>query len=88
MVCIVCLECCTRCVTQAAEKDKLKERLVAAKQELQKLQIQIDLPSLEGELSPKTPQSKIIARLEERVKQLESSLAAKNKYILDDLKGR
>ena len=76
------------CDAQAAEKDKLKERLVAAKQELRRLQIQIDLPSLDGEVAPKTPQSKIIARLEERVKQLEASLAAKNKYILDDLRGK
>jgi len=70
----------------AAENKKLKDRLIAAKQELQKLQIQIDLPGLEGDSGPKSPQSKVIKALEERVKQLESSLATKNKYIMDELK--
>eukprot|EP00658_Telonema_sp_P-2_P053185 TRINITY_DN4163_c0_g1_i4.p1 TRINITY_DN4163_c0_g1~~TRINITY_DN4163_c0_g1_i4.p1 ORF type:complete len:219 (+),score=94.03 TRINITY_DN4163_c0_g1_i4:209-865(+) len=68
------------------EKAKLKERLLKAKQEVSQLQVQLNVPSLDGSMSPGGSPSKTVKQLEERIRQLEASLNQKNKYILNDLR--
>jgi len=68
------------------ERNKLKERLLKAKQEVSQLQMQLQVPSLDGSMSPGGSPSKTVKQLEERIKQLEASLDQKNRYILNDLR--
>merc|ERR1712028_144550 len=68
------------------ERNKLKERLLKAKQEVSQLQMQLQVPSLDGSMSPGGSPSKTVRQLEERIRQLEASLDQKNRYILNDLR--
>merc|ERR1711907_7356 len=52
------------------EKNKLKERLLKAKQEVSQLQTQLSVPSLDGSMSPGGSPSKTVKQLEERIRQL------------------
>merc|ERR1712093_489080 len=56
------------------ERNKLKERLLKAKQEVSQLQMQLSIPSLDGSMSPGGSPSKTVKQLEERIRQLEASL--------------
>merc|ERR1711975_115481 len=68
------------------ERNKLKERLLKAKQEVSQLQMQLQVPSLDGSMSPGGSPSKTVKQWEERIRQLEACLDQKNRYILNDLR--
>ena len=61
---------------QRNEKNKLKERLLKAKQEVSQLQTQLSVPSLDGSMSPGGSPSKTVKQLEERIRQLEVRASA------------